>query len=170
MEKGLIHLYWGDGKGKTTAAMGVALRALAAGKKVVIVQFLKAQESGEIALLSGLGAQIYRGKAGDKFVSQMTREEKAQTRKLQDENLLSALEQPADLLVLDEACAALKFHMADENLLKKIVYEKPEEQELILTGRNPADWMMEIADYCTEMRCCRHPYDKGIAARRGVEY
>ena len=64
MAKGLIHLYWGDGKGKTTAAMGVAMRALAAGKKVVIVQFLKGQESGEITLLSQLGAKIYRGKPG----------------------------------------------------------------------------------------------------------
>ena len=62
MEKGLIHLYWGNGKGKTTAAMGVALRSLAAGKKVAVVQFLKGRESGEITLLSQLGARIYRGK------------------------------------------------------------------------------------------------------------
>ena len=80
MEQGLIHLYWGDGKGKTTAAMGLALRALANEEKVVIVQFLKGQESGEITMLSKLGAHIYRGKAGHKFVFQMTEEEKAQAR------------------------------------------------------------------------------------------
>ncbi len=170
MEKGLIHLYWGDGKGKTTAAMGVAMRALAAGKKVVIVQFLKGQESGEITLLSQLGAKIYRGKAEDKFVFQMNEEEKADTRKVQDENLLAALQEPADLLILDEACAALELKMVDEALLKKAVCEKPEAQELILTGRNPADWMMDMADYCTEMHCWRHPYEKGIKARRGVEF
>lgn len=170
MEKGLIHLYWGDGKGKTTAAMGVAMRALAAGKKVVIVQFLKGQESGEITLLSELGAQIYRGKAGHKFVFQMTEEEKAQTRKVQNENLFAALQQPADLLILDEACAAVQLNMVDEAMLKKAVCEKPAEQELILTGRNPADWMMEIADYSTEMHCWKHPYEKGIPARKGVEY
>ena len=170
MEKGLIHLYWGDGKGKTTAAMGVAMRALAAGKKVVIVQFLKGQESGEITLLSQLGAKIHRGKAGHKFVFQMTEEEKAETRKVQNENLLAALQEPADLLILDEACAALELKMVDETLLKKAVCEKPEEQELILTGRNPADWMMEIAEYNTEMHCWHHPYEKGIKARRGVEF
>lgn len=170
MAKGLIHLYWGDGKGKTTAAMGVAMRALAAGKKVVIVQFLKGQESGEITLLSQLGAKIYRGKAGHKFVFQTTEEEKAETRKVQDENLLAALQEPAGLLVLDEACAAVQLKMVDEALLKKTVLEKPEEQELILTGRSPADWMREAADYCTEMHCWRHPYEKGIAARKGVEF
>lgn len=170
MAKGLIHLYWGDGKGKTTAAMGVAMRALAAGKKVVIVQFLKGQESGEITLLSQLGAKIYRGKAGHKFVFQMTEEEKAETRKVQDENLLAALQEPVDLLILDEACAALELKMVDEALLEKAVCEKPEAQELILTGRNPADWMMDMADYCTEMHCWRHPYEKGIKARRGVEF
>lgn len=170
MGKGLIHLYWGDGKGKTTAAMGVAMRALAAEKKVVIVQFLKGQKSGEITLLTQLGAQIYRGKAGHKFVFQMTEEEKAETRKLQEENLLAALQQSADLLILDEVCAAVQLKMIDESFLKKIILEKPEGQELILTGRNPTDWMMEIADYCTEMHCWRHPYERGIAARKGVEY
>ena len=68
MEQGLLHLYWGDGKGKTTAAMGLALRALGSGKRVVIVQFLKGGNSGEIPLLAQLGAEIYRGKAGQKFV------------------------------------------------------------------------------------------------------
>ena len=76
MEKGLIHLYWGDGKGKTTAAMGLALRALAAGRRVVIVQFLKGAKSGEIDMLSRLGARIYRGKPGHKFVFQMNEEER----------------------------------------------------------------------------------------------
>ena len=75
MENGLIHLYWGDGKGKTTAAMGMTLRALAAGKRVVIVQFLKGSESGEIPLLQKLGATILRGKPGQKFVFQMNEEE-----------------------------------------------------------------------------------------------
>lgn len=170
MEKGLVHLYWGNGKGKTTAAMGVALRSLAAGKRVVIVQFLKGRESGEVTLLSQLGAKIFRGKSGQKFVFQMTEQEKAETRKTQEENLLEALREPADLLILDEACAALKLSMVDEALLKRAVLEKPESQELILTGREPADWMEEAADYSTEMHCWRHPYEKGITAREGVEY
>ena len=96
MEQGLLHLYWGDGKGKTTAAMGLALRALGSGKRVVIVQFLKGGNSGEIPLLAQLGAEIYRGKAGQKFVFQMTPEEKAATRELQNQNLAAAIAQPAD--------------------------------------------------------------------------
>ena len=107
MEKGLIHLYWGDGKGKTTAAMGVAMRGLAAGKKVVFVQFLKGAPSGEIPLLQQLGAVIYRGKAGDKFVFQMTEEEKSQTRKIQNEHLEKALTENADMLILDEATSSI---------------------------------------------------------------
>ena len=78
---GLLHLYYGDGKGKTTAAMGLALRALGSGKKVVVLQFLKGGQSGEIPLLEQLGAKIYRGKAGQKFVFQMNEAEKAATRK-----------------------------------------------------------------------------------------
>ena len=96
MEQGLLHLYWGDGKGKTTAAMGLALRALGSGKTVVIVQFLKGGKSGEVPLLEQLGAKIYRGKAGQKFVFRMNDAEKAATRQLQNENLRAAMAQPAD--------------------------------------------------------------------------
>ncbi len=170
MEKGLIHLYWGDGKGKTTAAMGVALRGVAAGKKVVIVQFLKGAPSGEIPLLQQLGAVVYRTGAGNKFVFQMTEEEKSQTARIQNEHLRRALAENADMLILDEACAALQLGMVEQSLLQKAVLEKPEGQELILTGRTPAGWMMQAADYCTEMHCWRHPYDRGISARKGVEY
>ena len=119
MEQGLLHLYWGDGKGKTTAAMGLALRALGSGKRVVIVQFLKGRNSGEIPLLAQLGAEIYRGKAGQKFVFQMTPEEKAATRELQNQNLAAAIAQPADLLILDEAGSAEELDMVDVDLIKK---------------------------------------------------
>ena len=105
-QMGLLHLYYGDGKGKTTAAMGLALRALGSGKRVVIVQFLKGGRSGEIPLLEQLGAKVYRGKAGQKFVSQMNEAEKAATRALQDANLAAAMAEPADLLILDEAGSA----------------------------------------------------------------
>ena len=170
MELGLVHLYWGEGKGKTTAAMGLALRALGQGARVVIVQFLKGADTGEVPLLRQLGAEIYRGKAGQKFVFQMDEAEKAATRRLQDQNLAAALARPADLLVLDEACAAWQLGMVDGALLRRAVLEKPEAQEVVLTGRSPAPWMREAADYCTEMRCCRHPFHQGVPAREGVEY
>ena len=129
-QMGLLHLYYGDGKGKTTAAMGLALRALGSGKKVVIVQFLKGGKSGEIPLLEQLGATVYRGKAGQKFVFQMNDAEKAATRALQG----------------------------------------PAGQECVLTAHAAPQWMLDAADYVTEMKCIRHPYQKGIAARKGVEY
>ena len=121
MEQGLLHLYWGDGKGKTTAAMGLALRALGSGKRVVIVQFLKGGNSGEIPLLAQLGAEIYRGKAGQKFVFQMNEVEKAATRALQNQNLAAALAQPCDMLVLDEAGSAWELDMVDKDLLQQAV-------------------------------------------------
>ncbi|MDD4851006.1 MAG: cob(I)yrinic acid a,c-diamide adenosyltransferase [Gemmiger sp.] len=167
---GLVHLYWGEGKGKTTAAMGLALRALGGGKRVVIVQFLKGAPSGEIPLLAGLGATVYRGKAGQKFVFQMNEEEKAETKKIQTANLQAALATPCDLLVLDEACAAWQLGMVDGPLLQAAVTQKPAEREVVLTGREPAGWMRAAADYCTEMHCCAHPYAKGIPARKGVEF
>ena len=170
MERGLLHLYWGDGQGKTTAAMGLALRALSSGKRVVIVQFLKGGKSGEIPLLEQLGAKIYRGKAGQKFVFQMNDAEKAATRELQNANLRAAQQEPADLLILDEAGSAWELDMVDKELLKAVVLERPAEQECVLTAHGAPDWMLEAADYSTEMKCHRHPYQKGIAAREGIEY
>ena len=170
MERGLLHLYWGDGKGKTTAAMGLALRALGSGKRVVIVQFLKGGRSGEIPLLEQLGAKIYRGKAGQKFVFQMNDAEKAATRELQNANLRAAQQEPADLLILDEAGSAWELDMVDKELLKAVVLERPAEQECVLTAHGAPDWMLEATDYSTEMKCHRHPYQKGIAAREGIEY
>ena len=170
MEQGLLHLYWGDGKGKTTAAMGLALRALGSGKTVVIVQFLKGGKSGEVPLLEQLGAKIYRGKAGQKFVFQMNDAEKAATRALQNENLRKAMARPADLLILDEAGSAWELDMVDKALLQQAVLHRPAGQECILTAHAAPGWMLDAADYLTEMCCRRHPYQKGIAARKGVEY
>lgn len=167
---GLVHLYWGEGKGKTTAAMGLALRSLGAGRKVVIVQFLKGRQTGEVPLLEQLGAEVFRGKAGQRFSFQMDEEERAETRALQTENLGRALALDADLLVLDEACAAWQKDLVDRELLQRAVLDRPQGREVVLTGRNPPDWMREAADYSTEMKCHRHPFEKGIPAREGVEF
>ena len=169
-QMGLLHLYYGDGKGKTTAAMGLALRALGSEKKVVIVQFLKGGKSGEIPLLEQLGATVYRGKAGQKFVFQMNNAEKAATRDLQDRNLTVAMAQETDLLVLDEAGSAWELDMVDKDLLRRAVLQRPAGQECVLTAHAAPQWMLDAADYVTEMKCIRHPYQKGIAARKGVEY
>ena len=170
MGKGLVHLYCGDGKGKTTAAMGLALRALGQGMRVVVVQFLKNGTSGELEPLKKLGAAVYSGQPGAKFTFQMNAEEKAQATKENNARLAEALQQPCDLLILDEICAARNSGMVDEALAKQAVLERPQHREVVLTGRNPEAWMVEAADYITEMQPRRHPYEQGIPARKGIEF
>lgn len=165
----MIHLYWGDGKGKTTAAMGLALRALGHGRRVVIVQFLKDGSSGEIAPLQHLGAAVYAC-PNAKFTWLMNDTERLQAR----ENATLALQQatalPWDLLILDEACTAYENDLVDRELLRQTVMGADAASEVVLTGRTPADWMQVAADYSTEMRACQHPYTKGVPAREGIEY
>ena len=170
MDNGLIHLYHGDGKGKTTAAMGLAIRALGQGRSVAIVQFLKSGTSGELEPLRKLGAEIFSGKAGTRFFSQMTSEEQSETRRIHTLHLHQAVETHCDLLVLDEACAAASLQVVPEELLRQAVLQRPSGREIVLTGRNPSPWMLEAADYITEMRCVRHPYVRGITARKGIVY
>lgn len=169
-QMGLLHLYYGDGKGKTTAAMGLALRALGQGMQVVVVQFLKNGTSGELEPLKKLGAAVYSGQPGAKFTFQMNAEEKAQATKENNARLAEALQQPCDLLILDEICAARNSGMVDEALAKQAVLERPQYREVVLTGRNPEAWMVEAADYITEMQPRRHPYEQGIPARKGIEF
>ena len=168
--QGLLHLYCGDGKGKTTAAMGLAMRALGAGQAVAVVQFLKDGQSGELTPLRRLGAAVYSGSPGMKFVFQMDEAEKAAARAGHDALLRQALARPCGLLVLDEACAALELGMVDEALLKTAVLDRPAGREVCVTGRSPAPWLWEAADYITEMRCVRHPFARGVPARKGVEF
>ena len=165
----MLHLYWGDGKGKTTAAMGLALRALGHGRKVVIVQFLKDGTSGEIALLRAAGAAVYAC-PNAKFTWLMDENDKAQARAASADALTKALAEPFDLLVLDEACAALKSNILDEALLRKAAAFAQNGREVVITGRDPAHWLAEAADYSTEMRAHKHPYTQGVAAREGIEY
>ena len=165
----MLHLYWGNGKGKTTAAMGLALRALGHGRRVVIVQFLKDGTSGEIAPLRAAGAAVYAC-PNAKFTWLMDEADKAAAREASARALGRALAEPFDLLVLDEACAALKSSILDEALLRRVVAFAKNGREVVLTGRDPAPWLQDAADYSTEMRAHRHPYADGVAAREGVEY
>ena len=170
MRKNTIRIIYGPGNGKSASAVGYGLLGALAGKKVIIVQFLKGGQSGEIPLLEQLGAVVYRGKAGQKFVFQMNEAEKAATRDLQNKNLAAALAQPCDMLVLDEAGSAWELDMVDKALLQQAVLHRPAGQECVLTAHAAPGWMLDAADYLTEMCCRRHPYQKGIKARKGIEY
>jgi len=175
-EKGLIHLYYGDGKGKTTAALGLALRAAGSGKNVVIVEFIKNWSSGEHNSLSQVSnIQVFRGKAaGGKFIHEMTVEEKQETKASQDECLQKAIKLieagQCDMLILDEAADAHELGVVDADMLEKVIYSKPDYLELIITGHNPDERLINRADYVTEMKKHKHPYDEGVSARRGIEF
>lgn len=175
MKERLTHLYFGNGKGKTTASMGLALRALGNGWRVVVVQFLKSHPSGEVAGLEKLGATVIRSTETMKFVFKMTEEEKQAARAVQQKMLNEAIrlvnEDQVDLLVLDEAGSLCQLDMLEDmDVLRQLVEQKPAGLELVITAHEPAQWLLDAADYCTEMRCHRHPFDRGIPGRKGVEF
>lgn len=174
MTGGRLHYYFGNGKGKTTAAIGLAVRAAGYGK-VVIVQFLKNSMSGELLTLQKIeNITVLRGKAGEAFTRDMTEEELRLTAGLHEKNLLAGIKLSQSpecrLLVLDEADDAVALGVLNEQLLKKAILERPEHLEVVVTGHKPLGWLLDAADYITEMKKHRHPYDKGIAAREGVEF
>lgn len=171
----MLHIYCGDGKGKTTAAMGLALRAAGRGKRVVVAQFLKGSDSGERLALARLGTvELLELPERVRFSFQMGPEERREARERFAELCRQCRERleagRADLVVLDEACAAVNTGLLDLQLLLSVLDSAPEGAELVLTGRNPPAELTERADYLTEMRCLRHPYQRGVPAREGIEY
>jgi len=175
-EKGYTHLYFGNGKGKTTAALGLALRAAGHGKNVVIVQFLKNWDCGELFSLKAVpNITILSGKPGSTtFVRDMSDEEIAETKSAHDNVLLKALDMvksgQCELLVLDEVIDAYELGVLSDNLFFDLVENKPFELELVLTGHNHNKRLIENSDYVTEMMKIMHPYDNGVNARKGIEF
>ena len=175
MEHGLVHVYHGDGKGKTTSAMGMALRALGCGWRVGIVQFLKGKPTGEIAILEQIpGVLIFRGSADTKFSFQLSETEREEARELHQSQLLQAMQemvtQDYGLLILDEVLDACGCGLLDEALLVETIIRRPFRLEMVLTGRNPSQAVLDLADYVTEMKMQKHPYQRGLLARKGVEF
>lgn len=171
---GLIHIYCGDGKGKTTAAVGLAVRCAGRGNKVLLVQFLKSRNSGELYSLAKLpDIEVIRGKESKKFTFQMNEEEKhallIEHNKMFEQVLEKIKNGGYSLLILDEVIGALNAKVFEMPKLIEFLRHKPENLEVVLTGRNPAPELVEIADYVSEMRKVKHPMDKGIMAREGIE-
>ena len=173
----MLHIYCGAGKGKTTAAMGLALRAAGRGKRVVIAQFLKGSDSGErYALAHVPGVELLPVPERVTFSFRMNEAERNDAAR----RFLNLCEQcrerlcsgAAELLVLDEACAAVNTELLPLNTLLELLDEAEGcgPCEVVLTGRDPAPELVARADYLTEMHCLRHPYERGVAAREGVEY
>lgn len=170
---GLIHIYCGDGKGKTTAAVGLAVRAAGAGKKVVFTQFFKDGSSSEIKVLQGVeNIHIFHCNTVRGFWKRMTDAEKARasedyTRMFSN---VTQLAMDADLLILDEIFSACNHGTVAETAVTDFLHSKPEKLEVVLTGRNPSEHLLRLADYVTQMQKIKHPYDCGIAARKGIEF
>lgn len=172
--QGLIHLYCGDGKGKTTEAVGLSVRAAGAGKRVLFAQFLKDGSSSELNILRALqNVEVACCEQNFGFFRSMDEQTKAAARLTYSALLEDVMRKSADgvdLLVLDEAVAACNHGLIEEATLIDFLRRRLETLEVVLTGRNPSQHLLDAADYVTEMRKCKHPFDRGIAARRGVEF
>ncbi|MEG0766055.1 MAG: cob(I)yrinic acid a,c-diamide adenosyltransferase [Pseudoflavonifractor sp.] len=171
----MIQIYCGDGKGKTTAAMGLAVRCAGRGNPVVVAQFLKSSDSGERLILGKLaGVTLLEVPADMKFTFLMSDEGKAAERERQTalfEKAAALAElNGAGLLVLDEMCAAVSAGMVPLELVTAFLDRRPASLEVVMTGRDPAQELLARADYVTEMKKLRHPYDQGQAARKGGEF
>lgn len=174
--KGLIHIYTGKGKGKTTAAVGLGVRACGRGMKVLMVQFLKGMETGEIVVLKKLEPDfiLYRGEQLPKFTWEMNDEEKETASRIQHEIFEYAKDAvyngKVDLLILDEIMAAVNTNFLSKKTVLDFIRNKPDELELVLTGRNaPEEFILE-ADYVSEIQEVKHPMHQGIPGRKGIEY
>lgn len=170
--KGLIHIYYGDGKGKTTAALGLAIRALGAGLSVGIVQFMKGYPYSEVSILENLDKikliqtgrpdYIYKGKETKKDVEEANRGIKEAKKMIYEEM--------RDLVILDEISVAIEYNLIKEIELLNIIDKKPENTELIITGRNPSKNILKKGDYLSEIKSIKHPYEKGILSRKGIDH
>nr|WP_302596863.1 cob(I)yrinic acid a,c-diamide adenosyltransferase [uncultured Cellulosilyticum sp.] len=176
MEKGLVEVYYGTGKGKTTAAIGLGIRALGNNYKVIMVQFLKNNDTSECKMLKNLEPQFkvfnFEKKRG--FTWELTEEEKAEITS-ETQNALKFASKvmdtgECDVLILDEILNTVGLGLIGEEALCEIIDNKPEEVELVLTGRTLSEEIAKRADYISNIEAIKHPMEKGIPARVGIEY
>lgn len=181
--KGLIHIYTGEGKGKTSSSIGLAIRAVGNELPVVFSQFMKDGLSGEIKILKQLpNITVLHAKEKFGFYRTLSEEQKKEALYYNTELLKESIEKavqlarnnidedkPGSVLILDEAIGAYNFSLLDREMLLDVLNNKPDNLELVLTGRSPAKELIEKADYVSEIQAVKHPYSKGIAARKGIE-
>lgn len=172
-KKSCIHIYCGDGKGKTTAAMGLALRAAGSGKRVVLTQFLKDGSSSELKILREIPQiQVFLCEEKFGFFWNMSEEQKETAKRSYTElfeRAMEAAKKGAFLLVMDELIAAYNHELVERERVLHFLWEKPEDLEVVMTGREPAPELLDLADYVSEIQKRKHPFDQGIPARKGIE-
>jgi cob(I)alamin adenosyltransferase len=171
MMKGYVQVYTGDGKGKTTAAIGLALRAVGAGLKVFMGQFVKGMEYSELKSLARLAPQLVVKQYGrERFVHNKPQEEDVRAGRAGYEEVKEIIHSGQyDVVILDEANIAVYFQILSVEDLLALIDEKPDTVELVFTGRKADARLLERADLVTEMKEVKHYYSKGITARAGIE-
>jgi cob(I)alamin adenosyltransferase len=175
VRKGLIIVNTGPGKGKTTAAMGTALRAVGQGMKVLMLQFLKGSwHYGELDAVKAFGDRFVMKQMGRGFVKVGGAETDPEDIRMVEEAWAEAekaiLSGEWDLVVLDEINYAISYGMLDPNKVAEALKKRPEMVHVILTGRNAHATITDLADTVTEMRQVKHAYERGVQAQRGIEY
>lgn len=175
MKKGYVQVYTGDGKGKTTAAIGLGVRAAGRGLKVIMIQFLKGVFTGELEGVKKLSPQfhIIRFAETDKFFWELSEKEKQELKEKTQKQLQELDEymkdEACDILILDEIMAAIHGGLVSVEQVCDIIDNKPDGMELILTGRNVPEAIAERADLITEMKAIKHYSQLGVPAREGIE-
>ncbi|NLY43470.1 MAG: cob(I)yrinic acid a,c-diamide adenosyltransferase [Clostridiaceae bacterium] len=176
MKNGLVQVYTGDGKGKTTAAIGQGIRSAGRGLKVVMIQFLKSCDTGELHICNQLGDcfKIVRFEKKRGFFWTLNEKEIAELKTEVNKALEYAQEimkkEECDVLILDEIMAVIHNNLIDERFICELIQKKPQSIELILTGRDAPKGIVDLADYVSEIIPVKHPMEKGISARKGIEY
>ncbi|MFQ5758183.1 MAG: cob(I)yrinic acid a,c-diamide adenosyltransferase [Candidatus Bathyarchaeia archaeon] len=173
LEKGFTQVYTGDGKGKTSAAFGLALRAIGRGLKVYVIQFIKGGfDYGELHIINSLPNFKLKAFGRGKFITEMPPTD--EDVKLANKAFELAQEvvgsNEYDVVILDEINVALNLKLVDVKEVVDLIRDKPEHVELVLTGRNAPPEIIEIADLVTEMKEIKHPYTRGLPPRKGIEY
>lgn len=171
---GLTHIYCGDGKGKTTSAMGIALRGVQNNFRVIIMQFLKNGYSSEVKVLKEFpNVSVFANVNLKGFTYTMSEEQIQQAKEIDAQNFKDVLALcyagKCDLLILDEAIGATNYGFLDHDVLVDFLKNRPNHMEVVLTGRDPSPTLLELADYVSEIKKVKHPYDKGIQARMGID-
>lgn len=174
MRKGIIQVYTGDGKGKTTAAVGLAVRAVGQGLRAVVFQFLKAKDySGEYKALTSWAKapEIIPLGSGELILGrQATEAERHQVLEGWQRITEAIFSCEYDVIVIDELSHVINLGMLDGDEVARTIAEKPDTVELVVTGRNMHPEIIRVADLVTEMRAVKHPYENGLSCRRGIEY
>ncbi|MCP4366177.1 MAG: cob(I)yrinic acid a,c-diamide adenosyltransferase [Planctomycetes bacterium] len=170
-KSGKVQVYTGDGKGKTTAAMGQAIRALGHGQRVLVVQFLKGRPTGEIDILRGMDNVTVQRYGSSEFVcGDPTPEDMALAKEGFEKAVEAVMSGGYDLVILDEINILVNYKMLEVDQVLRLIKERPEGVELILTGRNAHPQVVDAADLVSEVRAVKHYYKEGVGARPGVEY